>query len=177
VAYIEGDVPILGLSHFVCAHVLREEPYHSISMLYEGGNKVLRLPKQAYLLCSCDQLIVQLNTLENACHSILGPPHTHGRAQWEAAGQSPSQPQWDTGTGVAFWDIMRVEVHTILTVPWAKPRSQNLHLCRVPSLVLPPREVYQLPGEPSRTHGGGERTDRKSDGQVRAHADRDTLVH
>jgi hypothetical protein len=99
VAYIEGDVPILGLSHFVCAHVLREEPYHSISMLYEGGNKVLRLPNQAYLLCSCDQLIVQLNTLENACRSILGPPHTHGRAQWEAAGQSPSQPQWDTGYG------------------------------------------------------------------------------
>jgi hypothetical protein len=58
VPYIEGDVPILGLSHFVHAHVLREEPDHSISMLYEGGNKVLWLPNQAYLLRSCDQLIV-----------------------------------------------------------------------------------------------------------------------
>jgi hypothetical protein len=42
----------------VHAHVLREEPDHSISMLYEGGNKVLWLPNQAYLLRSCDQLIV-----------------------------------------------------------------------------------------------------------------------
>jgi hypothetical protein len=41
VAFIKRDVPILGLSHFVRAHVLCEEPDHSISMLYEGGNKVL----------------------------------------------------------------------------------------------------------------------------------------
>jgi hypothetical protein len=41
VAFIKRDVPILGLSHFVHAHVLCEEPDHSISMLYEGGNKVL----------------------------------------------------------------------------------------------------------------------------------------
>jgi hypothetical protein len=80
VTYIKGDVPIVGLSHFVHAHVLCEEPDHSISMLYEGGKKVLRLPNQAYLLRSCDQLIVQLNTLENARHSILGTPCTHGRA-------------------------------------------------------------------------------------------------
>jgi hypothetical protein len=73
VAYIEGDVPILSLSHFVHAHVLREEPDHSISMLYEDGNNVLWLPNQAYLLRSCDQLIVQLNTLENASHNISGP--------------------------------------------------------------------------------------------------------
>jgi hypothetical protein len=33
-AYIEGDVPILGLDHFVHAHILREEPDHSLSMLY-----------------------------------------------------------------------------------------------------------------------------------------------
>jgi hypothetical protein len=73
VAYIERDVPILGLSHFVHAHVLREELNHSISMLYEEGNNVLWLPNQAYLLRSCDQLIVQLNTLENVSHSISGP--------------------------------------------------------------------------------------------------------
>jgi hypothetical protein len=90
VAYIEGGVPILGLSHFVHAHVLREESNHSISMLYEGGNKVIGLPNQAHLLRSCDQVIVQLNTLENVHRSISGPPRTLGRAQWEATGQTPS---------------------------------------------------------------------------------------
>jgi hypothetical protein len=33
-AYIEGDVPILGLDHFVHMHILREEPNYSVSMLY-----------------------------------------------------------------------------------------------------------------------------------------------
>jgi hypothetical protein len=77
---------MLGLSHFVHVHVLHEEPNHSVSMLYEGGNKVLRLPNEAYLLRSCDQLIVQLNTLENARRSISGPPCTRGRARVLLAG-------------------------------------------------------------------------------------------
>jgi hypothetical protein len=64
--------------------------------LYEGGNKVLWLPNQAYLLCSCDQLIVQLNTLENARRSISWPPRSYLR---EAAGQTLSRPQWDTRYG------------------------------------------------------------------------------
>jgi hypothetical protein len=76
VAYIKGDVPILHLSHFVHAPVLCEKLNHSISMSYEGGNKVLQLPNQAYLLRSCDQLTMQLNTLENACHNISRPPRT-----------------------------------------------------------------------------------------------------
>jgi hypothetical protein len=38
-AYIEGDAPILGLDHFVHAHILREEPDYSLSMLY--GRKVI----------------------------------------------------------------------------------------------------------------------------------------
>jgi hypothetical protein len=33
-AYIEGDVPILGLDQFVQAHILRKELDHSLSMLY-----------------------------------------------------------------------------------------------------------------------------------------------
>jgi hypothetical protein len=41
-AYIQGDVPDLGLDHFVHAHILREEPDHSLSMLY--GCKAIRLP-------------------------------------------------------------------------------------------------------------------------------------
>jgi hypothetical protein len=38
-AYIQGDVPILGLDHFVHAHILREEADYSVSMLY--GRKVI----------------------------------------------------------------------------------------------------------------------------------------
>jgi hypothetical protein len=39
-AYIEGDVPILGLDQFVHVHILAEEPDHSLSMLY--GHKATR---------------------------------------------------------------------------------------------------------------------------------------
>jgi hypothetical protein len=40
--YVEGDVPVLGLDHFVHMHILREEPDHSLSMLY--GRKAIQLP-------------------------------------------------------------------------------------------------------------------------------------
>jgi hypothetical protein len=40
-AYIEEDVPVLGLDHFVHSHILREEPDHSLSMLY--GRKATQL--------------------------------------------------------------------------------------------------------------------------------------
>jgi hypothetical protein len=53
-AYIEGDVPVLGLNHFVHAHVLHEEPDHSLSMLY--GRKAIRLPNSALRLYSCESL-------------------------------------------------------------------------------------------------------------------------
>jgi hypothetical protein len=92
---IEGDLPIISISHFVHAHILREELDHSISMLYEGGNKVLLLPNQAYLLHSYDQLIMQLNTLENAHCSILGPPHTRGGPMGSIRTYYLSAP-WDT---------------------------------------------------------------------------------
>jgi hypothetical protein len=39
-AYNKGDVPVLGLDHFLHAHILREEPNHSLSMLY--GRKAIR---------------------------------------------------------------------------------------------------------------------------------------
>jgi hypothetical protein len=41
-AYIEGDVPLLGLDYFAHVHILREEPDHSLSMLY--GRKAIQLP-------------------------------------------------------------------------------------------------------------------------------------
>jgi hypothetical protein len=55
-AYIEGDVPILGLDHFVHAHILHEEPDHSLSLLY--GRKAIRLPNPGLPLYSCDSLIL-----------------------------------------------------------------------------------------------------------------------
>jgi hypothetical protein len=52
--YIEGDVPVLGLDHFVHAHILREEPDYSVSMLY--GHKVIQLPNPALRLYSCESI-------------------------------------------------------------------------------------------------------------------------
>jgi hypothetical protein len=53
-AYIEGDVPIRGLDHFVHTHILREEPKHSLSMLY--GRKAIWLPNLGLPLYSCESL-------------------------------------------------------------------------------------------------------------------------
>jgi hypothetical protein len=44
-AYIVGQVPILGLDHFVHVHILCEEPDYSVSMLY--GRKAIWLPNLA----------------------------------------------------------------------------------------------------------------------------------
>jgi hypothetical protein len=51
-AYIVGGVPILGLDHFVHAHILCEEPNHSLSMLY--GRKEIRLPNLVRRLYFCE---------------------------------------------------------------------------------------------------------------------------
>jgi hypothetical protein len=59
VAYIVGDAAILGLDHFVHAHILREEPDHSLSMLY--GRKVIRLPNPGFRLYSCESLTLQFD--------------------------------------------------------------------------------------------------------------------
>jgi hypothetical protein len=99
-AYIEGDVPILGLDHFVHAHILHEEPDHYVSMLY--GRKVIRLPNPALQLYSSESLTLKLDQMGEACHSFTRPPHTHGRARMEVAQQTmttpqahPQEPQWD----------------------------------------------------------------------------------
>jgi hypothetical protein len=63
-AYIEGDVPILGLDHFVQAYILREEPDHSLSMLY--GRKVIRLPNLALQLYSCKSFTLQFDRMREA---------------------------------------------------------------------------------------------------------------
>jgi hypothetical protein len=71
-----GDVPILGLDNFVHAHILREEPDHSLSMLY--GHKAFRLPKPGLRLYSCESLTLQFDQIGEARHSFIGPPHTLG---------------------------------------------------------------------------------------------------
>jgi hypothetical protein len=75
---IEGDVPVLGLDHFVHAHILREEPDHSLYMLY--GRKATRLPNPGLRLYSCESPILQFDQMGEACHSFIGPPRTRGRA-------------------------------------------------------------------------------------------------
>jgi hypothetical protein len=83
--YIEGDVHVLGLDHFVHAHILREEPDHSISILY--GRKAIQLPNPALQLYSCESLTLQFDRMGEARHSFTRPPHTHGRARTEATQQ------------------------------------------------------------------------------------------
>jgi hypothetical protein len=75
-AYIEGDVPVLSLDHFIHMHILREEPDHSLSMLY--GRKAIRLPNLGLRLYSCESLTLQFDRMREACHSFTGPPHTRG---------------------------------------------------------------------------------------------------
>jgi hypothetical protein len=85
-AYIEEDAPILGLDHFVHAHILREEPDHSLSMMY--GHKAIRLPNPGLRLYSCESLTLQFDRKGKACHSFAGPPRTRGQARMEAAQQT-----------------------------------------------------------------------------------------
>jgi hypothetical protein len=73
-AYIEGDVPILGLDHFVHMHILHEELDHSVSMLY--GRKAIWLPNPTLQLYSCESLIMQFDRMGEARHSFTGPPRT-----------------------------------------------------------------------------------------------------
>jgi hypothetical protein len=75
-AYIEGDVPVLGLNHFVHTHILREEPDYSVSMLY--GCKAIRLPNLALQLYSCESLTLLFDQMGEAHHSFIGPSHTCG---------------------------------------------------------------------------------------------------
>jgi hypothetical protein len=75
-AYIEGGRPVLGLDHFVHAHILRKEPNHSLSMLY--GRKVIRLPNMGHRLYSCESLTLQFDQMGEARNSFIGPPRTRG---------------------------------------------------------------------------------------------------
>jgi hypothetical protein len=106
-AYIEVDVLVLGLDHFVHAYILREEPDYSVSMLY--GHKAIRLSNLDFRLYSCESLTLQFDQMGEAHYSFTGLPHTHGRARMEAAQQTtttpqshPQEPQWDTRYGGGY---------------------------------------------------------------------------
>jgi hypothetical protein len=75
-AYIEGDVPILGLDHFIHAHILHKEPNYSVSMLY--GRKAIWLPNPALRLYSFESLTLQFDQMREACHNFIGLPRTCG---------------------------------------------------------------------------------------------------
>jgi hypothetical protein len=75
-AYIEGVVPILGLDHFVHAHILREEPDYFVSILY--GRKAIQLPNPTLRLYSCENFTLQFDQMGEVLHRFAGPPHTHG---------------------------------------------------------------------------------------------------
>jgi hypothetical protein len=81
--YIDGDGPILGLDHFIHAHILHEESDYSVSMSY--GHKAIRLPNPAIQLYSCESLTLQFDQMGEACHSFTGPPRTRGQAHIAAA--------------------------------------------------------------------------------------------
>jgi hypothetical protein len=102
-----GDVPDLGLDHFVNAHILHKEPDHSLSMLY--GRKAIRLPNLGLRPYSCESLTLQFDQMREVCHSFARPPHTRGQDRMEAAQQTtttpqahPEEPQWDTGYGGGY---------------------------------------------------------------------------
>jgi hypothetical protein len=79
--YIEEDVPILGLDHFVHTHILHEEPDYSVSMLY--GRKAIQLPNPALRLHSCESLTLQFDWRGETRHSFTGPPRTRGGARMD----------------------------------------------------------------------------------------------
>jgi hypothetical protein len=90
-AYTEGDVHVLGLDHFIHAHILHEEPDHSLSMF--DGRKVIRLPNPGLRLYSCERLTLQFDRMREVHHSFTEPPRTRGRAHKEAAQQTAITPQ------------------------------------------------------------------------------------
>jgi hypothetical protein len=98
VSNIAGDVPILGLSHFVHTHILHEEHDCSISMLYESGSKMLRLPNLTLALHSCEQLTFQLDQMRGAPQLHRSTVHSWACLFGGDMTDSPSA-QWDTGYG------------------------------------------------------------------------------
>jgi hypothetical protein len=120
-AYIEGDVPILDLDHFVHAHILREEPDHSLYMLY--GRKAIRYLTQAVdctlvKVLHCSLIGWERHATASQDHlaiagELVWRQHNRSRLQRRLTLKSPSE---TLGMGVATQVTMRVVVTTPLTV-------------------------------------------------------------
>jgi hypothetical protein len=93
-AYIEGDVPVICLDHFVHTHILREEPANSLSMLYD--RKAIRLPNPGLRLYSCESLTLQFDRTGEACHSQPHRTTLHSRAS--SHGGSTAGHDYTTGS-------------------------------------------------------------------------------
>jgi hypothetical protein len=105
-AYIEGDIPDLGLDHFVHVHILLKEPDHSLSMLY--GRNAIRLPNSGLQLYSCKSLTLQFDWMGEVRHNFIGPLHlwasSHGGsiADHDYTVGSPRGAPVDTGYGGGY---------------------------------------------------------------------------
>jgi hypothetical protein len=120
-AYIEGDVPILGLDYFVHAHILLEELDHSLSKLY--GRKEIWLPNRTFDCTLVKVLHCSLIGWER--HATASQDHLalvvqlawrqHSRPQLHR--RLPLRnPSGTLGMGVATRVTMRVVVTTPLMV-------------------------------------------------------------
>jgi hypothetical protein len=135
-AYIEGDVPIFGLEHFVHVHILREEPDYSVPMLY--GHKAIWLPNPAPRLYSCKSLTLQFDQMERRAIASQDHLALTGELVWRQHNRSRlhhrltlRSPSGTLGMGLATRVTMRVVVTIPLTV--------------TPSLACEP-EPLPLPG-------------------------------
>jgi hypothetical protein len=137
--YIEGDVPILGLEHFFHAHILREEPSHSLSIIAR---------RSGYLTQPLDYILVRvLHCSLIGCESHATASQDHLTLAGELAWRQHNRPRLHCrltlrspsgtlGMGVATRVTMRVVVTTPLTV--------------TPSLASEPKPL-PLPGTSTST--------------------------
>jgi hypothetical protein len=79
-AYIEGGIHVLGLDHFIHAHILREKSDHSLYMMY--GRKAIWLSNSGLQLYSCESLTLQFDQMGEACHNFTGPPCIMSELVW-----------------------------------------------------------------------------------------------
>jgi hypothetical protein len=112
-AYIEGNVPVLGLDHFVHAHILHEELDYSISMLY--GRKAVRL------IC-WERHATTSQGRFTLVGELIWRQHSRPRLHHRLTHGSPSG---TLGMGVATQVTMRVVVITPLTVTLSLASEQE----------------------------------------------------
>jgi hypothetical protein len=137
-SYIEGDVPILGLDHFVHAHILREEPDHSLFMLY--GHMVIR-PFDCILVKVLHYSLIgwERHTIASHDHlTLMGEltwrQHSRPRLHCRLTLRSPSG---TLSMGVATQVTMRVVVTTPLMVtPSLASEPEPLPLLGTPTGTL-----------------------------------------